>query len=184
MTHKKLWALLVAATCAGCGGSSTNGLFYKAALGSPSPATGSNCPSNGSIITTLTGIDGDGTIAIYPQPGGGYLLDDGSSTGITGTFNAGTYTFVGSTVNDLKGNPEITNTTRTTIQLTPSGPGATGSVTTEVICVSTGQNGAGCSGASAGAFDCTETAASQISGVGQLTPTQTSTPAAPGPAGF
>lgn len=180
----KLWGTLAALALASCGGGSTNGIFYKGALGQISPPTGNNCPNAGQGVTlTFTGIDGDGTFAIYPQPGTDpYLLDYGMGVGILGTMNGGSYTFTGTSQSNDTSNG-VVQIQKTTFQITPQGPGATGTITQELSC-SGGQNGATCTGgASNGPYDCTQTAqlvASQISGVVQVTPAQTSSPTPPG----
>ncbi|MHB1847268.1 MAG: hypothetical protein ACYCWW_20785 [Deltaproteobacteria bacterium] len=158
---RKMLLAAVAIASAGCLSSGGNVQYLQVAMGQTSTYQGSNCPGVPNDVITNTGIDSLNTWAIYTAPNGQYLLD-GASSGelLVGSLSGGAYTFVGSQVVEAKGNPDVTNTQKTTISLSPAspGPGYTGSVTTESICVSTGQNGAGCNGASAGAFDCTQTA--------------------------
>jgi hypothetical protein len=167
------------AILAGCGGlSGSNASYYKAAVGATSDPTGTDCPGVPNPVVTFTGIDSDGTIAIYAQPNNQYLLDTGSGTGLTGTLTSGVYTFAGTDINDEQGGTQLTTTVKTTITLTPSGPGFTGLVTTEDICSGNGTtcgNGCGIADCSADGkdFDCVEQTSvlgTQVTGVEQQAP--------------
>jgi hypothetical protein len=163
---------------AGCGvfGGSSNATYYKAAVGQESNPTGTDCPGVPTTVVTLTGIDGDGTIAIYNQPNSQYVLDlgagsNGNEEGLNGTLASGTYTFAGSEINDQKGTTEVIATTKTTITMTPTGPGFTGTVTTENICTSS--DGKSCNSNDGADFDCTQQApvlGTQVTGVAQESP--------------
>ncbi len=172
---------------AGCGvfGGSSNATYYKAALGQSSNPTGTDCPGVPSTVVTFTGIDGDGTIAVYNEPNSGYLLDlgsqNGADEGLTGTLASGTYTFAGSEINDAKGTPEVISTTKITITMTPTGPGFTGTVTDEYICTSSDGKSCGNCGLSfcsqdGADFDCTQQ--TPILGT-QVTAVQQQSPQAP-----
>lgn len=178
---RKLGRWFVGSALAGlvsCGGS--NVTYYKVAEAAPGGMSGSNCPTNGNVIQTFTGIDGNGEVAIWVQPGNSYLLDMGGS-GLVGTLTSGSYTFTGVDATDNHGNPDVQMTTITTVSLTPSGSGMTGTVTTEQKC-SGGANS--CNGAQAGSsFDCTQSAsvvAVQIANPTVVAPVGTTMPAGPG----
>jgi hypothetical protein len=143
---KSLKTLAVAALLFAIGGCSAgNVLYYQVALESSSTAaTGTDCPGIGNDVITLTGIDGVDTWAIYSAPNSQYLLD-GAVSGelLTGTLSGGTYTFSSSVIVDsTAGNTQTTITIKTTVSLTPTGPGATGTITIEQICSS--GNGTNC----------------------------------------
>jgi hypothetical protein len=163
---------------AGCGifGGTSNATYYKAATGQVSNPTGTDCPGVPNPVVTFTGIDGDGTVAIYNEPNSQYLLDIGIGSiggeeGLTGTLSSGTYTFSGSQINDSKGATEVITTTKITITMIPTGPGFTGTVTTENICTSSDNKS--CTSADGADFDCTEQQpilGTQVTGVQQQSP--------------
>lgn len=179
MKWSSRYLMALALGLAGCGGGS-NATYYKVAVGQAPTPQGTDCPGAPNPAVTLTGIDGDGLVGIYAEPGGGYLLDTGSGTGYEGSLAAGVYTFAGTETVSTTGNDSITTTTKTTIVLTPSGPGFTGSWTVEYICnnnTSTAACGAGCGlaicSSDSNAFDCHTTAGlvgSQVTGIVQQSP--------------
>jgi hypothetical protein len=122
-----------------CGASNVE--YYQVAVETASNPVGSDCPG-ASGTTTLNGIDGVGTWAIYNAPANPgattsqYLLD-GAIPGqlLVGTLANGTYTF-SSTVEvvDTLPNDTLTYTIVTTISLTPSGPPPNGTVSSSQTC--------------------------------------------------
>ncbi len=139
--REKLGSCLVAMALAGCGGGS-NVTYYRMAQSAAGAMTGTNCPEAGNIVETYSGIDGKGEFAIWAQPGQSYLLDLGNGQGFTGTLTSGTYTFSGTQAVDYRTTPDMTTKTMTTITLTPSGSGMTGTFTVEETCqMSAGNTG-------------------------------------------
>ncbi len=165
--------LVGVALLAGCGGlAGSNASYYKAAAGQTTNPTGTDCPGTPNPIVTLTGIDGDGTIAIYAEPGNQYLLDVGNGLGYTGTLSSGVYTFAGVDQVQTQGNNSITTITKTTITMTLTGPGFTGLETLEKSCTNNA-GGANCSSNDGKGFDCTSQASilgTQVTGVVQQSP--------------
>ncbi len=172
MVRKIVGCLAVAAfALAGCGGS--NVTYYKLATTASGPIQGSNCPTTGNVIETYAGIDGNGEVAIWAQPGGGYLLDLGGGTGYTGTMSGGNYVFNGSDLFDNHGNPDTQITTSQTWTLTPNGAGLTGTYLYEQKC-SGAQNSCSFQGATAAnSYDCHQSAnltAAQLPGPSVVAP--------------
>ena len=174
-----LTSLGLALGLAGCLGGS-NASYYKMGISNLTVPNGNNCPSAPNPLVTFTGIDGDGTVAIYTQPNNSYLLDVGSGAGYTGSLNNGTYTFTGSDIVDTKGTPEVTTTVKATLTLTPQGSGLTGSYAVDQECVTSGSSG--CQSANGNGFVCTQNGqivATQIGNVQQTTVEQTNVSSAP-----
>jgi hypothetical protein len=97
-------------------------------------------------IGTSTGIDG-GTWAVYTAPNNTYLLE-GTVPGalLSGTLSGDLYTFASSVIVDDQGTTgETIFTLKTTVTLTLTATGATGSMTEEEVCTSS--NGASCGSA-------------------------------------
>jgi hypothetical protein len=188
---------------AGCGGGS-NVTYIKMAPQSSSGFTGTDCPgSSGGTTYSFSGIDGDGTIAIYPEPNGKYFLDIGSGAGLEGTLAGSNYSFNGAWSSDVKQNDEIQTQESVTLTLTSVGGGFTGTFTIEDRCQSgnndacgggnplTGGNAgnpftsitAGGVGSTDGKdFDCTQTetvAAVQVQAVEEVSGTAATPPASP-----
>ncbi|HUB07655.1 MAG TPA: hypothetical protein VMB50_11665 [Myxococcales bacterium] len=177
---------LALAGCGGAFGGGSNVTYYHIGTTGQSPLTGTNCASGGNDVVTIAGIDGNGTVAIYTLPGSNsYLLDIGSG-GIEGSLTSGTYTFADSIQEITTESSNITKLVKTTVQITTSGPGFTGSYTQEQSCNSNDSSlcpGGGVA-ANTGDYDCTWSATvvgTQIPNPTQVSPQQAGVPTTPGP---
>ncbi len=174
---------ILAAAAFGCSGGGVQ--YFQVASQQATLVTqnATNCARSNGPTDTLSGIDGIGTWAIYTAPPVGgqtqYLLDTGSPDLLEGQLSGGSYTFNGVYTNEQKpvqsGGPDVINTTKMTIIVTPSGDGFTGSVSVEKSCSETGGSHE-CQGAQAAAsFDCTSQYAvtgTQITGAQDISAAQ------------
>jgi len=198
MKRNSLLALATAIAATGCAGGG-NVTYIKLAPGSFSAFSGTDCPGVPSTTVTFTGVDGDGTLAIYAEPNSKFFLDLGSGLGVEGTQTGSNYSFNGTWADDVKGaTAEVQTQEKLTLTLTSVSGGYTGTITIEDVCQSTdnsecgggnpltsgGGLGSGVSSADGHDFDCTESstvAATTVSGVQQISSPGATAPAGPNP---
>jgi hypothetical protein len=171
--------------------------YYKVALGQASVLSGEDCPGNLAETITISGVDRDGTVALYGEPNSNYYIDLGGPivnvagpTGLDGVLQSGVYNFTGSWMETVEGSPEIQTTVNIGLTMTPSGPGATGTLSLEFICKGSGTKcGVGnpldkvyaIHSTDSNDFDCKETVsvlATQVSGPTEISPTSASSSSA------
>ena len=127
----------------GTSGACSDVAYVKIGLGGSSAPSGIDCPAPAGVTTTFTGIDGDGTLAIYSEPNNNYFLDLGSGVGLEGTLSGSNYSFTGTWSADIQGADEVQTAEILTLTLNSSGTGYLGTLTVEEKCQSANNDACG-----------------------------------------
>jgi len=156
--------------------SQTPTLYYQVLVGQPSNASGTNCGSVATGVSTISNEGAGFTWVIYPASNGGAFLQGalaGQMLVETSAASGGGYEFFGSDSYDNKGSPDIVITQKVSVSLKPGASNTlTGTLTEEDVCSGGATSCVYQGGSAASAYDCTTSysvAATQLTGVTSMT---------------